>query len=142
MLIDIGNDEWNVTWHEPKRDVVRNCDFWFNCSLCKEATEPRVSSRNNPKIITIYFHTCTCAHCSDTRDMIIFSRINYLMLSSSTVNVIDGVNQKFRRNHRTVTSHWQSLSHNGVHLALIAIRTHNISCDRYWLRINYLMLSS
>jgi hypothetical protein len=32
-------------------------------------------------------------------------------------------------NHRPVPSHWQTLSHNVVHLALIEIRTHNISDD-------------
>jgi hypothetical protein len=31
--------------------------------------------------------------------------------------------------HRPVASHWQTLSHNVVHLALIEIRTHNISAD-------------
>jgi hypothetical protein len=35
-------------------------------------------------------------------------------------------------NHRPVTSHWQTLSDNVVHLALIEIRTH-ISGDRHWL---------
>jgi len=34
-------------------------------------------------------------------------------------------------NHRPVASHWQTLSHNVVNLAVIEIRTHNISGDRY-----------
>ena len=36
-------------------------------------------------------------------------------------------------NHRLVASHGQTLSHNGVHLAPIEIRTHNISGDRHGL---------
>ena len=35
-------------------------------------------------------------------------------------------------NHRPVTSHWQTLSHNIVHLTLRRIRPHNISGDRHW----------
>ena len=34
-------------------------------------------------------------------------------------------------NHRPVASHWQTSSHNVVHLALVEIRTHNISGDRH-----------
>jgi hypothetical protein len=40
-------------------------------------------------------------------------------------------------NHRPAGSHWQTVSHNVVHLALIEIRTHNISSDRNWLRRYY-----
>jgi hypothetical protein len=35
-------------------------------------------------------------------------------------------------NHWPVASHWQTLSHNVVHLALVEIRAHN-SGDRNWL---------
>ena len=36
-----------------------------------------------------------------------------------------------RKNHRPVASHWQALSHNVVHLALIGIQTHNIRIGKY-----------
>ena len=42
-------------------------------------------------------------------------------------------------NHRPIASHWQTLSHNVVHLALIAIRIHNINGDRHWLHSSFFM---
>ena len=38
-------------------------------------------------------------------------------------------------NHRPVTSHWQTLSHNIVHLTLIEVRTHNFRSYRHWLHM-------
>ena len=36
-----------------------------------------------------------------------------------------------RENYRPVESHWQTWSHNVVHLPLIGIQIHNISCDMH-----------
>jgi hypothetical protein len=46
------------------------------------------------------------------------------------VSFIGGGNRRTWENHRPVASYWQTLSHN-AHLALIEIRTHNISSDRH-----------
>ena len=36
-------------------------------------------------------------------------------------------------NHRPVTMHWQTLSHNVAHISLIEVWSHNISGDGHWL---------
>jgi hypothetical protein len=47
--------------------------------------------------------------------------------------------EKTGENHRPVASHRQTLSHNVVHLALIEIRTHNITREVYviWMWIEW-----
>jgi hypothetical protein len=59
-----------------------------------------------------------------------FSKISVISLRSILLVEETGGSAE---NHRTVASHWQTLSHNVVHLVLIEIRTHSISCDRHWL---------
>ena len=60
-----------------------------------------------------------------------------LMVLSATFNNISAILMEetgvFGENLRPVASHWQTLSHNVVYLALIEIRTHNISGDGYGL---------
>jgi hypothetical protein len=66
-----------------------------------------------------------------------------LMVLNATFNNISGISWRSvllmeetggpGENHRPVASHWQTLSHNGVHLALIETWTHSISGDRHWL---------
>ena len=53
--------------------------------------------------------------------------IHECVLCLVVVSFFDG------ENHWPVVSHWQTLSHNVVHLALIKIWTHNISSDGHWL---------
>ena len=52
---------------------------------------------------------------------------NISVISWRSVLLVEGPGES----HRPVASHKQTLSHNVVHLALIEIRTHNISGDRH-----------
>jgi hypothetical protein len=64
-----------------------------------------------------------------------------LMVFNATFNNISAISRRSvllmeetggpGENHLPVASHWQTLSHNVVHLALVEIRTHNISGDRH-----------
>jgi len=69
---------------------------------------------------------------------VIFLALSFLMVFNSTFNNISVISwrsvllvDETGENHRPVASHRQTLSHNVVHIALIEIRTHNISGDRH-----------
>ena len=50
---------------------------------------------------------------------------NISVISYLSVFFIDGGNREYpKKTHRPVSSHWQTLLHNAVHLALIEIQTH------------------
>jgi hypothetical protein len=51
---------------------------------------------------------------------------NISVISWRSVLVVDEIGGP-GENHRPVSSHWQTLSHNVVHLALVEIRTLNTS---------------
>jgi hypothetical protein len=67
----------------------------------------------------------------------------WLMIFNATFNTISVISWRSvllveetrvpGENHRPIVSHRQTLLHNVVHLALIEIRTHNISRERNWL---------
>ena len=55
---------------------------------------------------------------------------NISVISCRSVVLLEETGER-EENHRPVASHWQTLSHNVVHLALIENQTHSISGDRY-----------
>jgi hypothetical protein len=63
------------------------------------------------------------------------SVISYIV----AVSFISGGNRRTRRDPTTCRWHWQTLSHNVIHLALSGSRIHNISGNRH---VWYLLLCS
>ena len=73
---------------------------------------PRVLQYSNFDLTSTWFCLFACL-------MVFF---NISVISWWSVLLVEETGE----HHRPVSSHWQNLSHNVVHLALIEIRTHNI----------------
>ena len=74
-------------------------------------------------------HLCNSVNC-----LMVFNATfnNMSVISWRSVLLVDETEGP-GKNIRTVASHSQTWSHNVVYLALIEIRTHNLSGDRLWL---------
>ena len=80
---------------------------------------------------------CTCKYILHAILVCIFCFVCLMVFNATLIYVsyIVAETEGPAENHRPVTSHWQTLSHNVVHLAPIEIRNHTISgdTDRHWL---------
>jgi hypothetical protein len=93
----------------PLRDS--NSQHWYTAV---PITWPYVQ---NPRLLChIYYIIYTFMIAFSVRVMVFNVNISDISLRSDLLG----------ENHQPVASHWQTLSHNVVHLALIEIRTHNI----------------
>jgi hypothetical protein len=97
------------------------CNLWFFKNrimcLCKQV------------LINLSKWTIHCFACL----MVLYASFSHISAISWRSVLLVEENGVPGENHRPVASHWQTLSHNVVHLVLIEIRINNISGDRHWL---------
>jgi hypothetical protein len=106
----------------PKRVIHRNIYFSSYCCNLKNSIHPlcqkcKIMWYHNSYYVEEGFISCTSTQYFNTT----FNNITVISWRSVLLVEETGVHGE---NHRSVASHWKTLSHNVVHLALIEIRNH------------------
>ena len=116
----------NTTNHFPIWGVLGFVDhrvFFFFQNFCKGIMGKKVN---------VEAYLCYPSYSSHEFGFMAFKATfnNISVISWRSVLLVEETGRP-KENHRPAASHWQTLSHNVVHLALSGSRTHNTSGDRH-----------
>ena len=121
-------------YHNLLKSDQKYIFFFYPCcygNIIAKNAKYQIAWPLHKQFIYIWLLISTCFH------HLILYFDGWFMVFNATFNNISVISwwsilvvEETGENHRAVASHWQTLSHNVVHLALIEIWTHNISGDR------------